>query len=167
MSIMIEKATPADAENILAYLRRVGGETENLSFGSEGLSFSVESEEAFLFQMESSRDEVMLVAKENGEIIGNASLSRLPRRMGHRGEVSVTILKAFWGKGIGSALLAEIIAFAKENSFDVIDLQVRSDNRRAIRLYEKFGFKKFGTHPAFFKIAGETVSFDYMYLNLK
>ena len=59
------------------------------------------------------------------------------------------------------------VAAAKENSFEVIDLQVRSDNSSAIHLYEKFGFKKIGTHPVFFKIGSEEVAFDYMCLKIQ
>jgi len=48
MSISIEKAAPCDAALILEYLKQVGGETDNLTFGSEGLPFSVESEMEFI-----------------------------------------------------------------------------------------------------------------------
>lgn len=53
-----------------------------------------------------------------------------------------------------------------EESFEIIELQVRSDNAVAIHLYEKFGFQKFGTHKSFFKIGKEEISFDYMYLEI-
>lgn len=36
MSIMIDKATPADAAAIIEYLKQVGAETDNLTFGAEG-----------------------------------------------------------------------------------------------------------------------------------
>lgn len=166
MGILIEKASPADAELILNYLKQVGSETNNLTFGSDGLPISVEAEASYIAQLEHSCDDVMLVAKDNGKIIGNASLNRLPRRMRHRGNFSVAVLKDYWNKGVGSQLLSTIIDFAKANSFDIIDLQVRSDNLRAIHLYEKYGFQKTGTHPAFFKIGNEYVHFDYMFLNL-
>ena len=64
-------------------------------------------------------------------------------------------------------LLHEVINFAKKNSFEVIDLQVCSHNVSAIHLYEKFGFKKIGTHPAFFKIGNKEISFDYMCLKIE
>ncbi len=64
-------------------------------------------------------------------------------------------------------LLLAVIEFARENGFEIIDLQVRSDNAAAIHLYEKFGFERIGTHPSFFKIDGDDVPFDYMYLRLK
>ena len=108
----------------------------------------------------------MLLAKENGRIVGSASLDRLPRRMSRRGEIGISVLKECWNGGLGSLLMEALIAFAKEHDFEIIDLQVRSDNAAAIHLYEKFGFRKLGTHPAFFKIAGEDVAFDYMWLQL-
>lgn len=167
MNIIIEKATPADAEQLLLFMKQIGGETDNLTFGAEGVPFSIEDESAYIASMENSRDNVMLLAKEGEKIVGNASLNRMPRRMSHRGDFSVAVAKGYWNKGVGGKLLQEIIAFAKENSFGIIDLQVRSDNVGAIHLYEKFGFRKIGTHPAFFKINGQDVAFDYMYLNVK
>ncbi|MBR3978940.1 MAG: GNAT family N-acetyltransferase [Oscillospiraceae bacterium] len=167
MSITIEKATCADAAEILRYLKQIGAETDNLTFGAEGLPFTTESEAAYIRQMENSCDAIMLLAKENGKIVGDASLSRLPRRMKHRGDLGVSVLKEYWNRGIGSQLLLEIINFAKENAFEVIDLQVRSDNLPAIHLYEKFGFKKIGMHPVFFKIGDEEIAFDYMCLKLQ
>lgn len=167
MSLTIEKATCKDADEMLQYLKQIGAETDNLSFGAEGLPFTTEAEAAYISQIENSRDAIMLVAKEEGKIVGDASLSRLPRRMKHRGDLGISVLKEYWNEGIGSRLLLEIIKFAKENSFDVIDLQVRSDNLPAIHLYEKFGFEKIGTHPAFFKIGNEEISFDYMCLKIQ
>lgn len=100
------------------------------------------------------------------QIGGDASLNRLVRRMSHRGDFGIAVIKEYWNQGIGSQLMEKILEFAKENSFEIIDLQVRSDNLRAIHLYERYGFKKMGTHPAFFKINQEYVPFDYMYLKV-
>ena len=49
----------------------------------------------------------------------------------------------------------------------VINLEVRSDNMSAIHLYEKYGYKKTGMIPAFFKIDKEYVDFDNMSLDLR
>ncbi len=166
MNIIIERATATDAAVILEYLKQVGGETDNLTFGAEGLPFTREDEEDYITQIEQSCDDIMLVAKDNGIIVGNASLNRLPRRMRHRGDFSISVTKEYWNKGIGGQLLSKILEFAKENTFEVIDLQVRSDNLRAIHLYEKYGFQKIGAHPAFFKISEEEISFDYMCLRI-
>jgi len=166
-NIIIERAAPEDAAALIEFLNQVGGETDNLTFGAEGLPITVEAETEYLDRLKSSKDAIMLVAKTDGRIIGNASLTRQTRRMNHRGSFAISVLKEYWNHGIGGKLIAETIEFAKENAFGVIDLQVRSDNTSAIHLYEKFGFIKFGTHPEFFKINGEAIPFDYMYLLLK
>ena len=166
MGIRIEKATPSDAAILLEYLKQVGGETDNLTFGSEGMLFSIEAEAEFISSMENSRDDIMLLAKSGDKIVACASLNRLPRRMKHRGDFAISVAKDYWNKGIGSQLLNNIIAFARENDFEIIDLQVRGDNKSAIHLYEKHGFNKIGEHPAFFKIGDENISFDIMCLEL-
>ena len=166
MGIRMEKAAPSDAAMLLEYLKQVGGETNNLTFGSEGMPFSVEAEAEFISGMENSTDNVMLLAKSDEKIVGCASLNRLPRRMKHRGDFAISVAKDYWNRGIGSQLLENIIAFARENDFEIIDLQVRSDNKSAIHLYEKYGFKKIGEHSAFFKIGDENISFDIMCLEL-
>lgn len=166
MAIQIQKAVPADAEAILAYLKQVGGETDNLSFGAEGMNFTVEQEQAYIASMENSADDVMLLAKEEGKVLGVATLSRLPRRMGHRGDFGISVCKAYWGRGIGTLLLEGILAFAKANGFEVIDLQVRSDNHRAISLYEKFGFRQLCRYPGFCKIGDNAIDYLLMYLPL-
>lgn len=65
-----------------------------------------------------------------------------------------------------AALLEKILTFAEENGFEQLNLEVRSDNVRAIRLYEKFGFQKLCTFPAFFKLHGQGIDFDLMNRNI-
>lgn len=167
MDIIIEKAAPGDAAELLEHLKTIGSETDNLSFGPEGLPFSVEAEAEYLRQLEYSRNGVMLVAKADGRIVGNASMNRQPRRMSHRGEFSVSVSREYWNHGIGSLLTERILVFARENDFRRIDLQVRSDNASAIHLYEKYGFVKLCTYPGFFRISGKDIDFDFMTLCLE
>ena len=68
--------------------------------------------------------------------------------------------------GLRRVLTEAILAFARENGFAQLDLEVRSDNARAIRLYERYGFRKLCTFPAFFRIGGRDIDFDLMVLPL-
>lgn len=163
---VIERARAEDAAALLNYLKIVGGETENLSFGAEGVSLDLEAEQDHLRMQSESTDNVQYLAKVKDEIIGTASLNRKHKRMSHRGVFGITLKKAWWGCGAASALMEAILAFAKENDFEQLNLEVRSDNARAIRLYEKYGFRKLCTFPHFFKINGEYVDFDLMNLEL-
>ena len=162
----IERAQPEDAAALLEYLKIVGGETENLSFGAEGVPLDLQAEQAYLRAQVDSADNVQYLAKVDGEIIGTASLNRKPKRMAHRGEFGISLKKAWWGCGAASALTEAVLAFARENGFEQLNLEVRSDNVRAIRLYEKFGFRRLCTFPAFFRIDGRDIDFDLMNLTL-
>ena len=166
MAVSIEKARPSDAGALLAFLRQVGGETDNLSFGKEGVPFTEEAEAAYLAQLEHSSDSILLIVRDNGRIVGNASLNRHPRRMSHRGEISVAVVKSHWNRGIGNALMMELLKFARKNAYEILELQVRSDNHSALHLYEKFGFTKLCTYPGFLKVEGQWIDFDFMWLSL-
>ena len=163
---VIERAQAEDAAALLDYLKIVGSETENLSFGAEGVPLSLAAEQGYLRAQQESADNVQYLAKVNDEIIGTTSLNRKPRRMSHRGEFGISLKKAWWGCGAASALMEAVLAFAKENGFEQLNLEVRSDNARAIKLYEKYGFRKLCTFPNFFKINGELIDFDLMNLEL-
>lgn len=163
----IREALPEDAEKLITFLAQVGGETDYLSFGKEGLPISKEAEEKFIQSIKEAEHSVLYLAWKDGEIVGDASLSGFPRRMSHCAEFGISVAKSEWGQGIGSALLKKIIEYAKEHTIELINLEVRSDNRRAVQMYEKNGFRKIGTSPAYFKMGGEYYDFDLMVLDLR
>ena len=166
MDIQIMKAQPEDAAELLEYLKVIGSESDNLTFGSDGLLRTVDEEAEFLASELVSKTSVTLVAKRNGKIIGNARFTGgLKERTCHRGDMGISVLKSEWGKGLGSRLLEAIIDFAKNTAHgEVITLEVNQANTRAIALYEKYGFKKTGVFEAFTKIDGKYIDFDMMIL---
>ena len=165
--IVYRQALPEDAEMILTYIKRIGGESDNLTFGSEGLPITAEQEAKHIEGVREDERSVMIIAVKDGEILGDASLSSMPRRMKHRAEFGISVVKDHWNQGIGGILTDMIITYAKEHGIEIINLEVRSDNKSAIHLYEKYGFKKCGESPAFFKIGDEYIDFDLMYLDLR
>ena len=168
MDITIEKAKAADAEAILAFTRQCGAETDNLSYGAEGVTMPVEREAALLASLEHSDTGVFLVARDGEEIVGTANYSVFPKaRMAHRGTFGIAVRKAYWNRGVGTKLLEGILDFARNTAgSEIVSLEVRSDNAAAIRLYEKFGFRKIGTFMGYFKIGGALVDLDIMELFL-
>lgn len=163
----IREMQPKDAEKILAYIKRIGGESDNLTFGTEGFPITVEKEQALLQAKVDDPKSIMYGVWCGEELIADGSINALPRRMSHRAELGLTVIKEKWNKGIGSMLLHRLIEHAKASGIEIINLEVRSDNAVAIHLYEKFGFKRIGTSPAYFKIGGEYFDFEIMYLDLR
>lgn len=166
MSVTIQRARPEDAPALIEYLNIVGGETDNLTFGAGEFPATVEEEAEFLRREAENPKSLMLTAWEGGRIVGNAHLGALSRRLAHRGSLGISVLREAWGRGVGSALMEEVIAHARAQGVEIIELEVRSDNPRAIRLYEKFGFVRIGHYPGSFKIGGEYFDCELMNLYL-
>lgn len=165
--LTVRELLPADAEAVIAHTKLVGGESDNLTFGAEGFPVSAEGERRFLAAMHDDPKSVMLGVFRAGALIATGSLNSLPRRMAHRAELGITVLKREWNRGVGSLLMASLIEYAKSAGIEIINLEVRSDNAGAIHLYEKFGFRRIGVSPAFFKIGDEYYDFVLMYLDLR
>ncbi|MBR2676521.1 MAG: GNAT family N-acetyltransferase [Solobacterium sp.] len=165
--LQIRELMPEDAKAILAFTKRVGGETDNLTFGSNGIPISEAAEQTFLAAVHEDPKSIMLGVFRDNELIADGSIHSLPRRMSHRAEFGITVVRDEWNKGIGSILMEKLIGFAKEAGIEIINLEVRADNRNAIHLYEKYGFRHIGTSPAYFKIGGEYIDFEIMYLDLR
>lgn len=163
----IKEATPEDAEKLIAFLAEVGGETDYLSFGKEGMPIPIEVEAKYIQSMKEEEHSILYLAWKDGEIVGDASLNGFPRRMSHRAEFGISVAKAEWSRGIGSALLQRIVEYAKTHGIELINLEVRSDNKHAIHVYEKYGFQKIGTSPSYFKIGEKYFDFDLMVLDLR
>ena len=166
--IEIRKAAASDAEKILEYCKAVGAETDNLTFGAEGVSVSPEKEREYLENICRSDKQLYLIAVDGEEIVGAAIFSSLTKaRLAHRAEISISVRKTMWGNRIGTRFMEQIIDFAENTAgTEIISLEVRSDNERAIALYKRFGFEKIGTFDGFMKINGSNVSCDIMRLSL-
>lgn len=145
-SVRLRRAEPDDAAAILAYLRRVGGETVNLSFGSEGPGISEAEEREYLTRMSASDNSLAVVALAGDEIVGGLTFDggRRPR-LRHAGEVGISVLQAYAGQGLGKALMEYLIAWAERSGVvRKLNLKVRVDNEPAIRLYERLGWMREG-----------------------
>lgn len=86
-----------------------------------------------------------LVAVLDGHIVGSSGINRFSGRRAHACGLGIGIHDDYQGKGIGTALMHEMID-AADNWLDIrrIELTVFTDNAAAIRLYEKFSFVKEG-----------------------
>ncbi|WP_222619331.1 GNAT family N-acetyltransferase [Undibacterium hunanense] len=91
-----------------------------------------------------------LVAIYDGVVVGSASLHlEKAQRRQHVASLGMGVADAFSGRGVGSALLTELLHIS-DNWLNVlrVELTVFCDNAAAIHLYRKFGFDMEGTMRA-------------------
>lgn len=65
--------------------------------------------------------------------------------------MTIAVARAHQGRGIGAALLAALVARARELGARAIMLEVRVDNAPALALYERFGFVRSGRRRGYYQ----------------
>lgn len=144
VELTIREAVPADAAELLKTTRQIGQETEFLVMDEKGINLP---EELLAIQLEDiyeSPNNTLFVALLGDKIVGTASLKGASeKRIAHIAELGISILKDYWGMGLGSILMEELIDWAEAtNMIYRIKLTVQEQNTAAIHLYKKFGFEQ-------------------------
>jgi len=96
----------------------------------------------FLKMLESKDTKNFMILKEDRVVIGHMSLEMKK----DKAEFTIVIgNKKYLGKGYGTLATKKIISLAfKKYKLEKLFLKVRPENVRAIRAYEKSGFKRVG-----------------------
>ena len=151
----IREASIEDTQNIIEYIKKVSDETDFLMSGSDERELEVKKEREFLQSIQNSILENMFLYEIDGKIVGICNIKALnKRRVKHRANLGITVLKEYWGQGIGSKLMEHTINYCRVNSIKKIELTVRVDNKNALKMYKKFGFDIEGEIKGFFYING-------------
>jgi len=110
-----------------------------------------------ILEQVNKRQQVFLLAECENNIVGTTGISLRQGRQSHIGGLGITIRKNYRGIGLGSYLMKEIIKLAKKElkpKPEIIRLSVFPDNKPAINLYKKNGFKKVARIPKQFQYKG-------------
>jgi [ribosomal protein S18]-alanine N-acetyltransferase len=90
-----------------------------------------------------------VVAEDHeGRVVGYAGLMAVA---GGGDVQTIGVTRALWGTGLGGRLLADLIRQAGAFGCDDLLLEVRVDNTRAQRLYERFGFVPIGVRKGYYQ----------------
>ncbi len=89
-----------------------------------------------------------IVVEVDGEAIGYAGLMVVDVTADIQ---TIGVLPRFEGRGIGRAMLAELLDEARRRGADNVMLEVRADNPRAQVLYTRFGFEKIHTRKKYYR----------------
>jgi phosphinothricin acetyltransferase len=90
-----------------------------------------------------------LVAEEEGRVIGYAYATKWKARSAYRYSVESTVYlsPAAAGKGCGTRLYAELIAFLRKGNCHAIMGGIVQPNEASVALHEKLGFRKVAHFP--------------------
>ncbi|MFB9716920.1 MULTISPECIES: ribosomal protein S18-alanine N-acetyltransferase [Arthrobacter] len=89
-----------------------------------------------------------VVAEAGGQIVAYAGLMCIEPIADVQ---TIAVVPEFEGKGIGSAILTELIAEARRRGAADVLLEVRADNPRAQALYVRFGFEQIHVRPRYYR----------------
>jgi ribosomal-protein-alanine N-acetyltransferase len=131
--------TPADLDAVLLL--------EIDLFGDEAWSRQMLAGEL----AEQPRSRYYLVADDDGAIAAYAGLLVA----GAQADVlTLAVAAGRWGRGIGSALLEALLTEAARRGCTEVFLEVRTDNIRAQRLYQRYGFRQIGIRKGYYQPSG-------------
>lgn len=100
---------------------------------------------------EQPRSRYYLVADDDGAIAAYAGLLVA----GAQADVlTLAVAAGRWGRGIGSALLEALLTEAARRGCTEVFLEVRTDNIRAQRLYQRYGFRQIGIRKGYYQPSG-------------
>lgn len=151
--LTIRHATPDDA----ALLARMGRQTFTDSFAADNNpeDFAAYLESAFSPEIQAAElaepGSTFLIAEHEGTPVGYTRLRTAEPDAAVNGPRPVELVRIYavqeWiGKGVGSALMQACLDEAARQGYETVWLGVWERNPRAIAFYERWGFKKVGTH---------------------
>lgn len=99
--------------------------------------------QVYISEFGTSKHDIALVADVNGEIVG-AVWVRIMNDYGHIDDktpsLAISLYKEYRGKGIGTALMKEMLTTLKEHGYEQASLSVQKANFAA-KMYQKLGFQ--------------------------
>ncbi len=99
--------------------------------------------QVYISEFGTSKHDIALVADVNGEIVG-AVWVRIMNDYGHIDDktpsFAISLYKEYRGKGIGTALMKEMLTTLKEHGYEQASLSVQKANFAA-KMYQKLGFQ--------------------------
>ena len=149
VELLVRNAVASDARVLRETMQRTHAQTDYLLSYPDEQSADDEQEACSLVETERSDNEVELVAVVDGKIVGSAGITAVGsrRKVAHRARFGISILKEYWGMGIGRVLMDASIDCARQAGYTQLELEVVADNERAVSLYRRAGFEEYGRNP--------------------
>jgi RimJ/RimL family protein N-acetyltransferase len=160
-TVEIRTARDLDVAALIEYVAALRAERLPTIFRHDGVP-TQEEELAFIREY-TSENAALFVALDGERIVGNLAVSAHQHPgTAHGAALGMSVLAPWRGQGIGSRLLDRAIAWAKERRLRRLELEVRSNNPGARRLYERKGFEVEGVRRSAHEVDGAFVDAIFM-----
>ena len=144
--IAIRFAEPNDAPALVLLAAAIGSEPGDWLLATEETR-EIADERRYLKAVRRHPDAAVLVATDAEHVVGRLSLARDPHpASAHVADLGLMVAASHRRQGVGRSLLEAAVAWARRAAVQKLELHVFPWNEPAIRLYEKFGFEREGTH---------------------
>ena len=154
---IVRHATPGDAHALVELAESVGREDGRWILGT-GPWRSVSDERRYLRTIHRHPDAAVYVAEDGTRIVGRLSLSRDPHPASrHVADLGLMVAESHRRQGVGTMLLEQAVAWAREAQVRKLELHVFPWNEPALGLYESFGFEREGYRKRQYERGGELV----------
>lgn len=85
-------------------------------------------------------NDLIVVAEVDGRVVGHGRAFTTPGSCAHVADLGMALIAEVRNQGIGSQLIAYMLDWARHKELRKVTLGVFATNKRAIHVYEKFGF---------------------------
>ena len=134
-----------DAGQLLRYLQVMSTETIYVLSYPEEMIVNLEEEITFIKNIRESANRYMIAAFVGDELAGTAQINIHTKiKTKHRANLGIGLLEKFCNLGLGSQMIDYLIEIAQDKGCELLELEVIQGNHRAIALYERKGFARFG-----------------------
>ncbi|WDV47193.1 GNAT family N-acetyltransferase [Clostridiaceae bacterium M8S5] len=161
--LIVRTAEESDSQALIDFLKIVDSETKFLAREPGEFNFTLEQEREFIAGMMKDDNRQLLIGEIDGIIVANCSVGIVVnnKRYLHRANMGISVRKKYWNKGIGKIMMNECIKWCKEKGIEQLELEVVTENSRAISLYKRLGFQEFGTKKNALKYSDGTYADEY------
>jgi L-phenylalanine/L-methionine N-acetyltransferase len=155
VGVTVRKAEPSDAPALVDLARDVGAEPEGWLI-TDGYWRSASDERRYLRAIRRHRDAAVIVAEEDGRLVGRLSVARDPHpASAHVADLGLMVARPSRRRGIGRALMRAAEGWARQVGVTKLELHVFPDNEPAIALYEGLGYEREGLRRGHYRRGGE------------
>lgn len=144
--LTVSLAGAEDTQALIEHARRVAGESDFLKAGPGERRVTAGLQASFLDRLKTRRLGFVLKGELRHRLVAVMTVVRPQQpRLHHRADVGLSVRSAYWGQGIGRRMAEWGIQLARVQGIRKLNLSVRADHQRALRLYRSLGFEQEGT----------------------